>query len=922
MNVLAYKCRNSATFFVFSVVAFLVSTVPAQVFAQEAKPASAPAQPAGPATEESSKGVILIAAKEGTTKFSRAGKPLPADATEPNDALSEGVLIETGVDGKVTLLFSTGTVSTVGPSTKLTLKEFSQEKFDAAGRSMGELKEEPSLSNVKLLLDFGSLIVGTKKLNKESSFDIVSPGGTAGVRGTQFQVAQPAGGGFSLDVAESTVAFTPQGAAAPLPVSTGKGLDVAAGAAPVPRPIKPAVAQAITQTNAGAFALTANVSLNVVSAKMDEAEAAEGGSDSEEGAEEDAEEGAEEAGEEDAEEGSEEGAEESGEEGGEEGSEEGSGEEGTEDSGGEDSGTEDSGAEDSGAEDSGGGGEDSGGETGGEGGDAGGDAGGGDAGGGDAGGGASATPPVESPPVDNAQVLENNPEVKEGRKEGKIDERTKQVFSLELTQKQSTRFYAYPDAVQNFLLAETPDVAQRLLDLNPPIDEAFRYFSYADSTREKTLSLLPDDYLATMLATAFSERQLLDLLGYVDAVREKILAEPKVIARRLMDIHILGGDAGSFYGYDADLRQRILQLEKDESVSALLRKNYDPNVMFLVLSDENLMRFHVASGATATPLSENLDEDLLGRAAVFVAESHANGNDFLLDRLLDMGQGTLTADLLSTGEEANRLLRDRILVGDISSEHVFVATSLASNPFYVSAASVWKQVSADHFPDAVAVALAGREVKLLSGNYSYASLLGDADTLLVSASSFLDLEGSISFSGPTHRSTRVVLAGGGAITASPGTTLDVALADLAMASRHDLTLREVALSAGGKVYLNSLRDMLLDDVGVQATDEVRLQALRSLSVDNLRFSEELRAIHMRATTLDLSNLDFPAQAAVRLESLKGGMDGKYPTFGTPNRGYGRVNFLENVRSGGNTLIDRSSFDLHGKNISIGKIPGR
>jgi hypothetical protein len=524
--------------------------------------------------------------------------------------------------------------------------------------------------------------------------------------------------------------------------------------------------------------------------------------------------------------------------------------------------------------------------------------------------------------VDNAQVLENNPEVKEGRKEGKIDERTKQVFSLELTQKQSTRFYAYPDAVQNFLLAETPAVAQRLLDLNPPADEAFRYFSYADSTREKTLFLLPDDHLATMLATAFSERQLLDLLGYMDAVREKILAEPKVIARRLMDIHILGGDAGSFYGYDADLRQRILQLEKDESVSALLRKNYDPNVMFLVLSDENLMRFHVASGATATPLSENLDEDLLGRAAVFVAESHANGNDFLLDRLLDMGQGTLTADLLSTGEEANRLLTDRILVGDISSEPVFAATSLASNPFYVSAASVWKQVSADHFPDAGAVALAGREVKLLSGNYSYASLLGDADTLLVSASSFLDLEGSISFSGPTHRSTRVVLAGGGAITASPGTTLDVALADLAMASRHDLTLREVALSAGGKVYLNSLRDMLLDDVGVQATDEVRLQALRSLSVDNLRFSEELRAIHMRATTLDLSNLDFPAQAAVRLESLKGGLDGKYPTFGTPNRGYGRVNFLENVRSGGNPLFDRSSFDLHGKNISIGKVPGR
>ena len=34
---------------------------------------------------------------------------------------------------------------------------------------------------------------------------------------------------------------------------------------------------------------------------------------------------------------------------------------------------------------------------------------------------------------------------------------------------------------------------------------------------------------------------------------------------------------------------------------------------------------------------------------------------------------------------------------------------------------------------------------------------------------------------------------------------------------------------------------------------------------------------------------------------------------------GRVNFIENVRSGGNLLHDRPSFDLHGKNITIGKI---
>ena len=907
MNAFRNRCRNLATIFTFSVIAILLWKSSAQVFAQDAKPAPAPA--ARPDVEGVSKGVILIAAKEGTTKFVLGGKTLPAEATEPNDALGEGVLIETGADGKVTLLFSTGTVSTVGPSTKVTLKEFSQKKFDAAGRSMGELKEEPSLSNVKLSLDFGSLIVGTKKLNKESSFAIDSSAGTSGIRGTQFQVAQPAGGGFSLDVAESTVAFTPQGAAAPLPVNTGKGLDMAAGAAPVPRPIKPAVAQAITQTNAGAFALTANVSLNMVSTKMDEAGAAESGSDSEEG----------------------------GEEGGDEGSEEG-GEDGTEDSGGED-GTEDPGGEDSdggdsGTEDSGGGGEDSGGETDGEGGDAGGgdagggdagggDAGGGDAGGGDAGGGASATPPVESPPVDNAQVLENNPEVKEGRKEGKIDESTKLVLSLGLDQEQSTRFYAYPVEVQDALITETPEVARRLLNLNPPIDEVLRYFDYDGTTREKTLSLLPDRHLATILAHAFSERQLLDLLGYEDTVRAKVLAESADVARRLMDVHLLGGDAGVFYGYDADLRVRILQLEKNQAVSALLQKKYDSKIMFLVLSDDNLMRFHVASSATVTPLSENLDDALLGRSAVFVADSHANGNDFLLDRLLDMGEGVLTSELLSTGEEANRLLTDLIIANKITSAKAFSATSVTTNPFYASAASVWKRISSDHFSNAVPVALAGREVKLLAGSYAYASLLGDdADTLLVSASSSLDLEGAVAFDGPADRATRVVLTSGGKATLASGTSLDTALADLAVASRTDLTLHSSALSAGRRVYLSSLRDMLLENVSVQASDEVRLEALRAISVDNLRFSEELRAIHMRATTLDLRNLDFPASSAVRLESLKGGVDGKYPTFGSPNRAYGRVNFLDNVRSGGNPLLDRATFDLHGQNVTIGKIPAR
>ena len=40
-------------------------------------------------------------------------------------------------------------------------------------------------------------------------------------------------------------------------------------------------------------------------------------------------------------------------------------------------------------------------------------------------------------------------------------------------------------------------------------------------------------------------------------------------------------------------------------------------------------------------------------------------------------------------------------------------------------------------------------------------------------------------------------------------------------------------------------------------------------------------------------------------------------FLRPNK-FGRVNFIENVRSAGNLLKDRPSFDLHGQNIKIGE----
>ena len=171
------------------------------------------------------------------------------------------------------------------------------------------------------------------------------------------------------------------------------------------------------------------------------------------------------------------------------------------------------------------------------------------------------------------------------------------------------------------------------------------------------------------------------------------------------------------------------------------------------------------------------------------------------------------------------MLTDLTLAGEVPSTQVFSAESFTGNPFYSDVASVWSQFSSDNFPETVPVALAGREVTLSGGYYSYAGLLGTkADAFVVSASSFLQVDGEVTFVGPADRSTRVVLASGGGAKVASGSTIDAALADLAIVTRGDLSVSDAALSAGSKIYMSSLRDLLLENVSVHASDEVRLEA--------------------------------------------------------------------------------------------------
>jgi len=77
---------------------------------------------------------------------------------------------------------------TLSPVSEAKILTYFQETIPPSNRTFKETTEELSPSMVKLELSLGEMIVETKKLTKSSSFDIHSPLGVAGIRGTAFRL--------------------------------------------------------------------------------------------------------------------------------------------------------------------------------------------------------------------------------------------------------------------------------------------------------------------------------------------------------------------------------------------------------------------------------------------------------------------------------------------------------------------------------------------------------------------------------------------------------------------------------------------------------------------------------------------------------------------------------------------------------------
>ena len=155
--------------------------------------------------------------------------------------LTQGTAIRTGASGEVDLMFDNGGVLEIKPNTEFLIEKFEREAFDASKVDYKNMKEEPTPSKTKLNLDYGTILMGVKKLKEGSEYNVGTMVGTTGIRGTslfvKYDKAKPEEGTI-VGVTEGKVEFlTPTGTNHPINAGESFGItDSPTGATIKPNP--------------------------------------------------------------------------------------------------------------------------------------------------------------------------------------------------------------------------------------------------------------------------------------------------------------------------------------------------------------------------------------------------------------------------------------------------------------------------------------------------------------------------------------------------------------------------------------------------------------------------------------------------------------------------------------------------------------
>jgi hypothetical protein len=158
-------------------------------FAQSSKRPAAQLSPQSNAAEQMPNmvlGNIRVVKVEGQdVQLESAGQSSPV---REGAFIRQGTTIKTGKDSSVVLLFDNGTTLNIKPESEFAVEKFAQDPFDANGVDYQTLKSEPSSSMTRLNVSEGTIVLDIAKLKNDSSFQIATPVGSAGIRGTSLGI--------------------------------------------------------------------------------------------------------------------------------------------------------------------------------------------------------------------------------------------------------------------------------------------------------------------------------------------------------------------------------------------------------------------------------------------------------------------------------------------------------------------------------------------------------------------------------------------------------------------------------------------------------------------------------------------------------------------------------------------------------------
>ncbi len=750
---------------------------------------------------DNNRGAFILISKQGDVRYLNAeNQEMPKVVV--GSIIPSTYLVVTGEGGSLVGLLSNGTLLTLDQNTQMKVASFKQKPFKDDGRKLTDLAGEPSSSEVLIDLDFGSLVVKTKKLKKESSFNIDSPVGVAGIRGTEFQMASNPGQGVQLDVTESTVAFTPPGGGE-IAVSQGSGLSVSPSGVATQRPVNPVVATKIVATNTAAVEATQDVSMGEVVAAVEQT--------------------------------------------------------------------------------------------------------------------------LMSPEESSMESTDSEFKKSESENEEAIEPEGPEVELEKEEERESGNNNLEKSSPSE--KTEQPDSKQQQPQKDKSGSNSIRESKRTEKGRSNQQAVQSDKSMLLENNPELKKNQSLAKFGLSrlqkerydrlsSSAREEILQEkPGVVSRLLGLPGFEKMQADLFFSHDRETRDLLL-LMSDEVIVTLL----DPTVDKALLK-ESLQKIVRGTTPPGSLPSVSPSTAINNRAVELGDRLMERGDSDLMDELLEMSNGSLNEEWLKVGEVAEVLTR-RLEVGDFSGVDTVLADDFWGNPFFLEVANVYDQLELDALVNGAEKVMGGDHLIVLENANAFGSHFsnGVSEVLLVSRD-LIEFNGDFTWSTPENEGARLVVMSGGELKLSDGATIRSVTSDLVLASRENLLLNQVILEGTNEVAIRGMRDVELNDVTMRARMLATVKARRDLNVNGLNFNQDISRIVMEAQTMRLRNVNFPGMAQVRLNSLKGAIDGRYPNFGNVSAAQqiGRVNFIENVRSGGKLLFDRPSFDLHGKNIEIGKI---